>query len=90
MAPRDATGRVIRTGDVVKVLGVPHLSRMSHRAHRASRRVFTHIIGTYKRVAGFNEIGWVELSFRILHGPDAGLHTVWIEPGLLRVRRARR
>jgi hypothetical protein len=90
MAPRDATGRVIRTGDVVKVLGVPNLARMSHRAHRASRRVFAHIIDTYKRVAGFNEIGWVELSFRILHGPDAGLHTVWIEPELLRVRRPRR
>lgn len=90
MPPRDANGRVIRTGDVVKILGIPDLSRMSPRAHRASRRVFNRVIGTYKRVAGFNGIGWVELSFRILHGPDAGLHTVWIEPELLSVRRARR
>lgn len=32
MPPRDANGRVIRTGDVVKILGIPDLSRMSPRA----------------------------------------------------------
>jgi hypothetical protein len=89
MPPRDSTGVVIRKGDVVRVLSVPDLSGMRPRARRDSRAVFEHILGTYKRVVAFNELGWPELSFRILHGACAGLHTVWIEPELLRVRRAR-
>jgi hypothetical protein len=32
----------------------------------------------------------VELFFRILRGPQRGLHSVWIEPRLLRVRRSKR
>ena len=80
---------MIRTGDKVRVLKVPDLSRMRPRGRRDSIPVFEHILGTYKRVVGFNELGWAELSVRILRGPHAGYHTVWIEPELLRVRRAR-
>lgn len=90
MPPRDIAGVVIRTGDLVRIVDIPDLSGMSPRARRASRRVFAHIVGRCKRVAAFNEAGWAELSFRILKGRDRGLHTVWIEPTLLRVRRGRR
>ena len=89
MPPRDAAGVLIRKGDTVRVLKVPDLSGMRPRVRRDSRPVFEHILGTYKRVFGFNELGWAELSFRILRGPHAGHHSVWIESGLLRVRRAR-
>jgi hypothetical protein len=88
--PRDAAGVVIRHGDKVRVLKVPDLSGMRPRARRDSKPVFDHILGTCRRVVGFNELGWAELSVRILRGPHAGHHTVWIEPELLRVRRARR
>lgn len=80
---------MIRTGDKVRILKVPNLSGMPPRVRRHSRPVFEHILGTYKRVVGFNELGWAELSVRILRGPHVGYHTVWIEPELLRVRRAR-
>lgn len=87
--PRDATGAPIRVGDVVRVLRVPDLSGMRPRGRRESLAVFEHILGTYRRVAAFNSLGWPELSFRILNGPHSGFHTVWIEPELLRVRRPR-
>jgi hypothetical protein len=90
MRPRDVTGALIRAGDVVRIVGAPNLSKLHPRARRDSQPVFEHIAGTYKRVRAFNELGWLELSFRILDGPSAGLHTVWIEPELVRVRRARR
>jgi hypothetical protein len=79
---------VIRIGDMVRIIAVPDLSGLSPRARRASVRVFAHILGTCKRVVAFNDLGWAELSFRIRTGPDPGLHTVWIEPRLLRVRRS--
>jgi hypothetical protein len=87
--PKDVEGRPIRRGATVRVLAIPDLSGMSARGRRETRRVFAHIRGTYRRVAGFNALGQAELSFRIRRGPDAGLHTVWIEPALLRVRRRR-
>jgi hypothetical protein len=59
------------------------------RGRRESRVVFAHIRGTYKRVVAFNSLGWPELSCRTLNGPYSGLHSVWIEPDLLRVRRTR-
>jgi hypothetical protein len=87
--PRDATGAPVRVGDMVRVLKVPDLSGMRPRGRRESLAVFEHILGTYRRVVAFNSLGWPELSFRILNGPHSGLHTVWIEPELLRVRRTR-
>ena len=87
--PRDATGTPIRIGDVVRVLEVPDLSGMRPHGRRESLAVFEHILGTYRRVVAFSSLGWPELSFRILNGPYSGLHSVWIEPDLLRVRRTR-
>jgi hypothetical protein len=89
MPPRDARGVEIRVGDLVRIVRIPDLSGMPRRRRRESRPVFEHILGRDKRVVAFNTLGWPELSFRIRTGPQAGLHTVWIEPELVRVRRAR-
>jgi hypothetical protein len=86
---RDVGGCAIRVGDHVRVLGTPSLPDWSARARRESEAVFRHIVGTRKRVTGFNELGWVELMFRIRAGPHRGLHTVWLEPHLLRVQSSR-
>ena len=83
---KDVGGETVRAGDSVRVLGIPDLSRMGARERRESLPVFEHIVGTYRRVAGFNRLGWAELVFRVRAGPNAGLHTVWLETQLLRVR----
>ena len=59
---------------------------MSPSAQRESRPVFQHIVGQDKRVVAFDRIGLAELAFRIRSGRHAGLHTIWIELHLLRVR----
>ena len=87
--PRDATGRAIDVGDRVRVLAVPSLAGMSPDAAEESRVAFEHVVGRYVRVRGFDDRGFVEVAFRVRAGPLAGLHSLWIEPGLLRVRRSR-
>ena len=82
-APKDARGRRLRKGDRVRVVGVPELVGMSGRARAESAPVFAHIRGTCKRVAGFDQYGLAELSFKIRLPPMAGLHCVSIEPNLL-------
>lgn len=85
---RDADGTELRIGDVVRVIGLPNLGVMHPDCIRESRPIFEYLVGKYKRIAGFNDIGQAELSFRISKGQHKGLHTVWIEPELLRVRRS--
>lgn len=86
---RDATGRRIRVGDVVRVLGVPDLSGMAAPDRRRSLRVFRYLVGSYRRVHELAPAGLLGLWVRIRRGPDAGLHWVALEPGLVRVRRHR-
>ena len=83
---RDIDGRPLRCGDSVRVLGVPDLSGLDARGLKESLPVFEHIVGSYKRIVGFNKLGMAELEFRIRQGRNAGLHTVWIETHLLRLR----
>jgi len=87
--PADRDERPLRAGQVVRIVGTPDLGDMSEDARRESAPVFEHLLGRYEKVAGITDLGLVELSFRIAAGPHAGLHTVWIEPHLLRVRRSR-
>jgi hypothetical protein len=68
----------------VRVLAVPDLSGMAPASRAESRPVFEHLVGTYRRVYGFDERGNAELVFRIRRGANRGLHWVWIEPWLLR------
>jgi len=55
-----------------------------------SERVFRHIRGTCKRVAGPDRYGHAEIFFTIREGRDRGIHSVAIEPYLLLVQRVGR
>jgi hypothetical protein len=88
-APIDGTGRKLKPGDEVRVVGVPDLSGMAPASRRESLPVFRRLVGTYRRIAGFDRYGNVELCFRIREGRHRGLHWVAIEPYLLRRRRRR-
>ena len=84
---RDVTGEHVSVGDIVRVIGVPDLSGMSQECRAESLPVFEHLLGKYKRVEEFDELGQAWLRFKIRKGPHAGYHSVGIEPYLLRLRR---
>jgi hypothetical protein len=84
---RDVLGERLRVGDIVRIVGVPDLSGMSVDCRAESLPVFEHLVGTYRRVAEFDEFGQAWLTFKIRNGPHAGYHSVGIEPYLLRLRR---
>jgi hypothetical protein len=88
-ARHDVTGAPLSVGDVVRIVGVPDLSGMHPDARGESERVFRYLVGKYKRIAEFDERNEAGIWFRILKGPDAGIHWVSIEPFLLRKRRPR-
>ena len=79
---KDRDGRTIREGDTVRVVGLPVLSGCPAETHRVFRR----LVGTYRRVLGFDKLGNAEIVFRIRAGRDRGLHIVGIEPCLLKAR----
>lgn len=84
LSRKDASGRSLKTGDMVRVMRVPDLRGMSESALRESLPVFQHLVGTYRRIQLFDRHGFARISFRIRRGPCAGLHDVAIEPFLLR------
>jgi hypothetical protein len=88
LKPIDATGKRIKVGDTVRVVGIPDLSSMAPKERNESRRVFEYLVGKYKRVREFNQFGLVWLDFAIRKGPSRGFHGVAIEPNLLRARRS--
>jgi len=90
LANKDATGKPIKVGDIVRIIGVPDLSGMSPACRAESLPVFKHLVGSYKRVYEFDESGCAWVCFKIQKGASGGLHTVGIEPYLLRVRRKAR
>jgi hypothetical protein len=91
LKPADARGKLIREGSRVRVVGIPDLSGIKAAAARRDvERVFRHILGHCKTVAGFSRRGMVELVFRIRSGTQAGWHVVEIEPHLLLVQRGRK
>ena len=83
----DLAGRPLKVGDMVRVIGIPDLSGMSAECRAESLPVFEYLVGKYKRVAEFDELGYAWLRFKIRTGPNAGYHAVGIEPDLLRLRR---
>jgi hypothetical protein len=78
----DANGRKIKVGDTVRIVGVPDLSGIKE--EKMLRRVFGYLVGKYKKVREFDEIGNIELYFRIPKGRDKGLHFVWLESWLVK------
>jgi hypothetical protein len=86
----DAEGAALRVGDFVRIVATPDLSGMPVRGQRESLPVFKYLIGKYKAIRRFDKYGCVELSFVIRSGAAvAGIHTVWLEPYLVRKRQAR-
>ena len=81
---KDVDGRTVRKGDVVRVLGIPDLSGMRDPYRKETAAVFAHITGTRKKVHGFDQFGCAILVFGITSGPNAGSHSVAIEPHLIR------
>lgn len=89
LPPIDAYGVKIHVGDKVRVVGVPDLSGMAPSGRRESQPVFEYLVGKYKKIEAFDDDGLAELSFRIMKGAREGYHWVWIEPFLLKVKKAR-
>jgi hypothetical protein len=81
---KDVDGQAVRIGDVVRVLGVPDLSGMRDPYRSETEAVFKHIVGTRKKVEGFDQFGCAILVFGITSGPHAGTHSLAIEPHLIR------
>ena len=86
---KDVTGKPIKVGDIVRIVGVPDLNGMSAACRAESLPVFKYLVGKYKQVYEVDEYGFAWVSFKIRQGSSAGFHTVGIEPHLLRVRRPR-
>lgn len=88
--PIDSTGKEIKAGDIVRVIGVPNLSGMSTEGVNESKPVFEHLVGSYKKVRHFDEFGCAILTFSINKGVNRGWHSVAIEPFLLRIKREKK
>lgn len=60
--PADADGKALKLGDRVRVLGVPDLSGMRPSARAESAPVFAHLVGTVKRIFGFDGFAFKDLE----------------------------
>ena len=87
LANRDSTGRQIRVGDVVRVVATPDLPADGQADEMCA--AFRYLVGRYKRVVDFDDEGFAMLVFRMPGDAPNELHSVTIEPWLLRVRRPR-
>ena len=87
--PIDVTGKEIKVGDTVRIIGVPDLSGMSPGNIKETKPVFEYLVGKYKKVQRFDDFGCAMLQFSIEKGKNRGWHGVAIEPYLLRVKRQR-
>ncbi len=84
-SPFDVCGRRIQTGDIVRIVGAPDRAELADE----SVAVFERLIGSYRRVAGFDDYGHVEIELVFRGGPEAGLHWVWLEPHFVKVKQSR-
>jgi len=82
----DCAGRKMHAGDLVRIVGLPDLSSMPAITLRESEPVFRYLKGKYKKILSFSQNGLAEIEVRIRKGKLSGLHTVWLEPYLLRRR----
>jgi hypothetical protein len=81
--PKDRLGRLLRTGDTVRIVAVPNLKGMSAAAVAESRPVFRQLCGKTARIDSFNQFGMAWLNFAIPVGRYKGWHGVAIETQLL-------
>ena len=71
----------------MRIIGVPDLSGIDPESLKEVQPAFEYLVGKYKKVYGFDEYGHVEFVFKVLKWND-GIHTVWIEPYLLKIKRS--
>ena len=74
-------------GDTVQIVGVPDLSGMVDHCRQESEPVFRHLVGKSKKINDFNDLGMAEFTFRMKRKGKSEMHTVWIEPFHLRLKR---
>jgi hypothetical protein len=84
--PKDRTGRLLRPGDLVHIVGVPNLKGMSAQGIAESKPVFRYLTGKSVRIDSFNDFGMAWLNFSIPAGKHKGWHGVAIETRLLERR----
>lgn len=87
LSPYDRDGSLVEVGARARIVGVPDLTGMNITARPEAEAAFRHLLGTYKKVIGFDAYGNAEIFFKILRGEHRGLHSVAIEPYLLLVPR---
>ncbi len=63
---------------------------MSDDAQKQSYPVFKSAVGKAFEVTDFDEYNLARLEFDIRIGPERGMHTIWVEPYLLKVLRKNR
>jgi hypothetical protein len=85
----DARGRRIKSGDYVRIVGVPELRSKRHPGRKEMIAAFEYLVGTVRRIRGFDRNGFAEIFFRVRGGHIAGWHGVVIEPCLLLKQRRR-
>ena len=83
---KDAEGKKINIGNVVRITGCPKLSRMNKKGQRECLPIFQYLVGKYKKVSGFDQYHCLEIWFNIRDGKYKGRHWVAIEPNLVKVK----
>lgn len=84
LLPADRSGRPLFIGTRVRVCAIPNLTGMSPDTIKETTAVFRFAVGRYFIVTGFDELGYASLDITIPLGKNRGLHTIWIEPWLLK------
>jgi hypothetical protein len=80
---KDATGKRLRVGDMVRICGVPDLAPMTTRCRRESEPVFRYLVGKRKRISRIDELGNARIEFRMKSAGKTTYHEIGIEPQLL-------
>jgi hypothetical protein len=70
----------VKTGDTVRLIGVPANVPEGDAALPTKAR-FQQCLGREFVIAGFNEIGWAELEIHSVTGSEG--ETIWVEPEFL-------
>jgi len=81
----DCGGRPVGLGDVVRVVGIPVPQRNRALSPDRDLEVCRALVGRYRVVLSFNDLGLVRV--RVRHGSDEVLH---LEPDLLRVKQTQK
>lgn len=80
----DCEGIILREGDSVEVQAVPDLSGMSETSLKETLPIFEYAVGKRYIINWLEENGLVQLDIEIPKGSHEGLHSIFIEPWLLK------